>query len=165
MLSIIVAMSENRVIGRDGGLPWHLPNDLKRFRALTVGHTIVMGRKTYESIGRPLPERRSIVVTRQPAFHPDGVEIARSFEAALELSGAEQQLFAVGGASIYRAALGRARRLYLTMVHATIEGDIYFPEYHDTDWVLGEDIRNDPDQRHVYTYSFRVYDRCAGSIA
>ena len=158
-LCIIAAMSENRVIGRAGQLPWHLSADLKRFRALTSGHAILMGRKTFESIGRPLPDRRSIVLTRQADFGPAGVEVAHSFEDALLLAAGEQKLFVIGGASIYEIALRRADRLFFTVVHACMEGDVYFPAFVCKDWQLLEDVRHEPDAKTSLPYSFRTFKR------
>lgn len=126
MISLIAAMTRARVIGADNRLPWRLPEDLRRFRRLTTGHAVVMGRKTFESIGRPLPERRNIVITRQPEFRAAGIEIAASLEAASELAG-EGEVFVIGGAEIYRLALPRADRLYLTWIEREFAGDAYFP--------------------------------------
>ncbi len=144
MLTLIVAMSENRVIGRDGGLPWHLPDDLKRFKRLTTGHTVVMGRRTYESIGRPLPNRENIILTRQPGYTVEGATVLPSLEAALANLTDREQVFIIGGGEIYRQALPLADRIELTLIHQHIEGDTTFPEipsdtfretareYHDT---------------------------------
>ena len=161
-LCIIAAMSENRVIGRGGQLPWHLSADLKRFRARTSGHTILMGRKTFESIGRPLPDRRSIVLTHQANFGPDGVDVAHSFDQGLALAAGAQKLFVVGGASIYELALGRAVWLYLTLVHAYVEGDVCFPEIDWQEWQLAEDVRHEADARNSLPFSFRSFERRGG---
>lgn len=128
IISIIAAMASNGVIGRDGGLPWNLPEDLRRFRELTTGHTIIMGRKTYESIGRPLPGRRNIVVTRQPRFSAQGVLTAGSLQAALALTAGENEVFICGGGEIYRQALPLADRIYLTFLDSPWPGDTFFPE-------------------------------------
>ncbi len=157
-LCIIAAVSKNGVIGRNGQLPWHLSSDLKHFRVLTTGHTLIMGRKTYESIGRPLPQRRSIVLSRDDDFHADGVEIVRSFDEALA-SAADDIRFVIGGAAIYSLALPRADRLHLTRVHATIEGDVRFPDFDPRNWRLTEDDRHEADDRNPYPYSFQRYDR------
>jgi len=154
-------MAENGVIGRANALPWHLPNDLKRFKALTTGHSIVMGRRTFESIGRALPGRRTIVITRNPDFSAPDVELARSLDAALELTAGEDEVFVVGGAELYRAALPRADRLYLTLVHAEVRGDVRFPAWDPASWQLVEFVRFTTDQRHAYPYSFRRYERRA----
>ncbi|NIL97950.1 MAG: dihydrofolate reductase [Planctomycetales bacterium] len=158
-LAIIVAMSANRIIGRGGTLPWHISADLRRFRRLTTGHAIVMGRKTYESIGRPLPQRRSMVISRDRAFRAEGVEVVASLDEALRLCRDEQQIFVIGGSSIYELALPRADRLYITQIHATIEGDTFFPPFDEADWQLVEDQRQAADENNPFPFSFRTYDR------
>ena len=157
-LRIIAAVSENGVIGRDGQLPWHLSADLKRFRKLTVNHTLIMGRKTYESIGRPLPQRRNIVLSHREDFRPDGVQMVHSFEEALATAGADI-CFVIGGAMLYRLALPRADRLHLTRVHATFQGDVCFPDFDSNEWQLTEDDHHKADEQHPYAYSFQRYDR------
>ncbi len=152
-------MAENGVIGKNNALPWHLPNDLKRFKALTSGHSIVMGRRTFDSIGRVLPDRRTIVITRNADFQAAGAEVAHSLDRALELTAGEDEVFVVGGAELYRAALPRADRIYLTLVHGAIEGDVRFPAWEPPAWRLVEFVRFAPDDRHGYPYSFRRYER------
>ncbi len=159
MLSIIVAMSENRAIGLDGAMPWHLPADLKRFRALTTGHAIIMGRKTWQSIGRPLPDRQSIVITRDPAFQTDGASVVHDLDTAISAAGDDQEIFIIGGGEIYQHALPRADRVYITFIHAEIEGDTVFPELDETTWALVDDERCEADERHEFAFSFRVYER------
>jgi dihydrofolate reductase len=128
-LAIIVAVAKNGVIGRGGGLPWHLPEDMKRFRALTTGHAIVMGRKTYESIGRPLPKRRNIVVSRQPGLSIPGCEVAADLPSALAIARSEDACpFVIGGAAIYAEALPVTTRVFLTEIDREVEGDVRFPE-------------------------------------
>lgn len=127
MISIIVAMSRNRVIGRGGSIPWQVPADLARFRRLTVGHSLIMGRKTFESIGRPLAERNNIVVSRQPGYSPPGVLLAASFEEALQLAGSGGEVFVCGGEAIYSLALPVAARIYLTRIDLEVAGDRHFP--------------------------------------
>ena len=133
-LSVIAAVAENGVIGRNNTLPWRLPEDLRRFKSITMGHPLIMGRKTWESLGRPLPGRTNIVVTGNKRFRPDGAVVAPDFEAALararEADGAEE-IFVIGGESLFQEALARADRLYLTLIHRAFEGDARFPE---TDW-------------------------------
>lgn len=131
IISIIAAVASNGVIGRDGGLPWHLPVDLRRFRELTVGHAVIMGRKTYESIGRPLPDRRTIVMSRQPYAGPSGVVVAGSLQGALALAAGESEVFICGGGEIYRQALPLADRIYLTRLDRPYEGDVQFPDIPD----------------------------------
>lgn len=158
-LSLIVAMAENGVIGREGALPWHLPADLRRFKTLTMGHPMVMGRKTFESIGRALPGRRSIVVSRNPEWQAEGVETVTSLEQALTLAAAEEEVFVIGGAEIFALALPRADRLYLTRVHAEIEGDVFFPKLDKSEWrtVSREDLA--ADEKNLYPTSFEVWER------
>lgn len=159
MFSVIVAMSENRLIGRGGDLPWHLSADLRRFRRLTTGHAIIMGRKTYESIGRPLPKRRSIVITRQADYAAEGIETAGSLDGALALVAEDEEAFVIGGAEVFREALPRAGRLYLTRVHAEFEGDVYLPPFDEADWTLTNEERHAADERNDFDYSFLVYER------
>lgn len=138
-LVFVVAVSENGVIGREGGLPWHLPEDLRHFRRLTVGHAIVMGRRTWESIGRPLPERRSIVVSRTPGFAPAGAEVAPDLDTALRLAReTDPEPRVIGGGQLYAAALPLATRVYLTRVHRVVDGDTFFPALDPAEWVETE---------------------------
>jgi dihydrofolate reductase len=134
-LALIAGVGTNRVIGVDGHLPWRLPEDLKRFKALTMGHAVIMGRKTHESIGRPLPGRRNIVVSRRPGFKVEGCEVAGSLEAALELVRGQDTLpFVIGGEALYAAALPLATQLHLTLVPLAPAGDAYFPELDPGAW-------------------------------
>jgi len=160
-VSLIVARAENGVIGRANDLPWSLPADLKHFKALTTGHTIIFGRKTYQSVGRPLPNRRIIVVTRATAYTPGGVDIAHSLEEAFAKASGETEVFVGGGQEIYRAALPRATRVYLTQVRADIEGDVYFPALDGSEWTLSQSEHHEPDERNPFAYSFEVWDRRA----
>ena len=159
IVSLVAAMSENRVIGRDGRLPWHLPKDLKRFKKLTVDRTVIMGRKTFDEIKRPLDNRRNVVITRNPAFHPHGATVVPSLEEALALGATEDEVFVLGGGEIFRQVLPRADRLYLTVVHAIVEGDTFFPEFDKDGWVLESDERHEADEKHAYAFSFRNYRR------
>jgi len=154
-VSLIVAMSENRVIGRAGGLPWRLSDDLRRFKRLTTGHTIIMGRKTFESIGRPLPNRTSIVITRQADWTTEDVIVAHSLDEALERASHDDEVFVIGGGEIFGQALPRADRLYLTIVHADIEGDVYFPAIDESNWRCVHEERHEADERNEYAYTFR----------
>ena len=156
--SIVVAISENNVIGKDNKLLWRLPNDLKHFRDITTGHTVIMGRKTYDSVGKPLPKRRNIIITRQPIVI-EGCEVVNSIEAAFTLCAGENEVFIVGGAEIYRQAINLTDRIYLTIVHHNFEGDSFFPEINKTEWkeVLHEDFK--PDERHQFAYSFITLGR------
>ncbi len=139
-VSLIVAMARNGVIGRDGGLPWHLPEDLRHFKELTLGKPIIMGRLTHESIGRPLPGRTNIVISRNPAHDAPGCVVVTSLADAIKhaatLVGVDGEVMVIGGAQIYREALPRADRLYLTRVEVDAEGDTVFPELDASDWLL-----------------------------
>lgn len=159
IVSLIAAMSENRVIGAAGGLPWHLPLDMRHFKAVTTGHSVVMGRKTFETLPAPLSNRRNIVVTRDPSYRADGADVVHSLEEALGLVADETEVFIAGGAEIYRAALPRADRLYLTLVHASVTGDTHFPAFDERAWRLVHDERHDRDERHPHAFSFRLYER------
>ncbi|RZK67063.1 MAG: dihydrofolate reductase, partial [Pedobacter sp.] len=128
MVSMVVAIAENNAIGKDNELLWHLPTDLKHFKAITNGHTIIMGRKTFESIKKPLPNRRNIVITRNEDLHIAGAEVVNSVEGALKLAEGDGEVYIVGGAEIYRMAMNLTDRIYLTVVHQSFEGDAYFPE-------------------------------------
>ncbi len=168
-IQVIVAMAENRVIGRGGDLPWHLPADLEHFKKLTLGQVVIMGRKTHESIvrrlGRPLPKRRSLVLSRarqaSPLHLTPGVEVASSLEQALELAADEAEVFVIGGAAVFAEALPLAERLYLTRVHAETRGDVFFPEIDAESWRLISEQRHEADERHAYPFSFEVYQRPA----
>ncbi len=162
-------MSENRVIGKDGQLPWRLPDEMKHFMRLTTGHTVVMGRKTFESINaKPLPNRRNIIITRNPDYKAEGIETAPSVKAAIELATSPQSptpnlqptdLFICGGQHVYTDALPLADRLYLTLVHATFEGDTHFPQFDEGNWQLVEENHHEPDDRHAYAFTFKLYQR------
>jgi dihydrofolate reductase len=163
IISIIVAVSENGVIGRDGGLPWRLSGDLQRFKQLTMGHTVIMGRRTWESIGRQLPGRRMIVVSRQPDYKVDvaDVVVAANLDAAMQAvrSGGDEEAFVIGGAELYRAALPIADRLYLTRVRAEVAGDTIFPQIDCDDWRLRESIDCTADDKNEFPHTYEVYDR------
>ena len=158
-LSLIAALAENRVIGRNNALPWRLPADLKRFRRLTTGHAVILGRKNYESIGRPLPDRRNIIVTRNRAYTAPGCDVVHSLEAALQSAANDPEVFIIGGAELYQQTLARADRLYLTLVHATVDGDTFFPAFHAHDWREIERETHAADAQHAYAFSFVTYDR------
>jgi dihydrofolate reductase len=162
-LSILVAVAENGVIGRNGQLPWRLSDDLRRFKQLTMGHTIIMGRRTWESIGRALPGRRTVVVSRSPDFRTnvDGVETAGGLDQALAMAQAagDEEVFIIGGAELYRESLGRANRLYLTRVSVDIEGDTFFPDIEWNNWQLVESEDHDANENNEYGYRFETYDR------
>ncbi|MFV1871783.1 MAG: dihydrofolate reductase [Oleiphilus sp.] len=163
--SMIVAMSENRVIGINNKLPWYLPNDMKYFKQVTMGKPIIMGRKTYESIGKPLPGRANIVITRNTQWQAEGVKVAHSLEQAIALAEAisnidgQSEVMIIGGDQIYKACLPQVDRVYLTKVHAEVQGDAWFPE---VDWSSWQEVGREDFQAegaNPYDYSFIVYDR------
>jgi len=158
-ISLIVAMANNRVIGANNTLPWHLPADLKHFKALTMGHHIVMGRKTYESIGKPLPGRTSVVVTRNANYAPPGVVVASSLEGAISACGDDAEIFVIGGAELYREAIDFADRIYLTEIDADIPGDAHFTEFDRKSWQETGRANHAPDEKNTHPYNFVVYDR------
>lgn len=158
ILSIIVAVSENGVIGRDNALIWRLSNDLKRFKALTTGHSVIMGRKTYESMGKPLPNRRNIVISRDLAYRIEGAECAASIEQALDLVAVENEVFIIGGGMIYKEMWGKAQRLYLTVVHTEVEGDTFLPEV-GPDWKEISRESHQSDEKNEYPFTFIDYIR------
>jgi dihydrofolate reductase len=157
-ISLLVAMARNRVIGRDNRIPWHLPADLKRFKELTMGHHIVMGRKTWESINRLLPGRITVIVTRNPAFDVPGAKIARSIEAALQRCGDDPEIFVIGGEQIFRAALPYAQRLYLSAIDAEIAGDTFMPAFDMSEWQLTHEEAH-PAQAESLPWRFQIFDR------
>ena len=158
LISLIVAMAQNGVIGRDNALPWRLPADLKRFKAFTLGKTVLMGRKTFESIGRPLPGRDNLVLTRDRRWMAPGVIVVHSVEQALTQAG-DNELVAIGGAQIYRLVLPFARRIYLTHVHADVPGDTFFPDFDPTQWDDVECRMHPADEEHAYPVTFVTLER------
>lgn len=154
ILSLIVAASDNNVIGKNNKLPWHLPNDLKRFKALTRGHPIIMGRKTFESIGRVLPDRLNIVVSHTLEVAPVGTQLANSLSAALEFAKDSDEAFIIGGSQLFQMSAPLADRLYLTRVHATIDGDVSLPQIDFSTWkeVSREEHPKDADHEFAFTY-------------
>ena len=161
MLSLIVAMSENRVIGRDGDLPWRLSADLRRFKRLTMGHHIIMGRLTYDSIGRPLPGRTTVVISRNRNYNDPHIKVARDLEEAIELAPDDYEVFITGGAQIFSLALPLVQRCYLTLVHTELEGDVLFPEVRWDRWQLTAQERHAADEKNQFNYSFLTYERAA----
>ena len=164
-LAVICAMSKNRVIGKDNGLPWHLPGDLKHFKQTTLGSPIIMGRKTWESIGRPLPNRINIIVSRSREIKSDGVKIFSSLSDALELAEKSlvnidsNEIFVIGGAELYKEAFPLARRLYLTRVDSVINGDTYLEGFDEEDWVEISRKHFNAASSEGYNYSICVLDR------
>jgi dihydrofolate reductase len=151
-ISLVVAMARNRVIGRDGAMPWRLPEDLAYFKRVTMGHPIVMGRKTYESIGRPLPGRLNIVVTRNAGFAAPGCRVVDSMEAAYGAAGDAHEVSVIGGTSIFDAALPRADVIHLTEVDAEVAGDTWFPAFDRREWDEHEVLRHPADARHEHPF-------------
>jgi dihydrofolate reductase len=162
-LELIAAVARNGVIGRDGQLPWRLPDDLAHFKRLTMGHAVIMGRMTFESIGRPLPGRRSIVVSRTlPAT--TGIEVASSLDDALTLAAdSPQPSFVIGGAALYGAALPRAYAVHLTELDDAVEGDTFFPSFDRSSWRLAAEIPHPRDDRHAHAFRFCTYERVASA--
>lgn len=133
-ISIIAAADEKGAIGFKGNIPWHLPADFKRFKGLTMGHPVIVGQKTFESIGKPLPRRTNIVVSNIPDYRAEGCLVAHSFEDAVRLAGDADEVFAIGGGQIYKLAMPVAQTIYLTRVHGTFEGDVFFPDISEKEW-------------------------------
>ena len=158
IVSIIVAIAENHAIGKNNQLLWHMPNDLKHFKDITSGRTIIMGRKTFDSVGKPLPRRRNIVVTRQDITIP-GCEVVKSIEDGLALCKDEDEVFIGGGAEIYKLAMHLTDRIYLTIIHKSFDADTFFPEIDKTEWkeVKREDF--EPDEKNPLPYSFITLER------
>ncbi|MEN0054714.1 MAG: dihydrofolate reductase [Mucilaginibacter sp.] len=157
-VSIIVAIAKNHAIGKNNQLLWHMPNDLKHFKDVTTGHTVIMGRKTYDSVGKPLPKRRNIIVTRQ-AIHIEGCEVVNSVDAALALCANEEEVFIVGGAEIYKQSLPLTDRIYLTIIDHDFNGDTYFPELNTAEWKETEREDFEADEKNKYPYSFITLER------
>ena len=158
-LSIVVAMDSNRLIGKDNGLPWHLPADLAFFKKLTTGNTILMGRKTFDSIGRPLPNRRNIVITRNADIEITDCEVVNSIEKALLLAQSETEVMVIGGAKLYQQILPIADRLYITQVEGEFDGDTYFPHYDEDDWLEVSCESHQPDEKNKHAYHFIILKR------
>lgn len=161
IISLLVAADENNVIGKDNCLPWHLPNDLRYFKNLTWGMPILMGRKTYESIGKVLPGRRSIVITRNMNWKKEGVDVVHSVEEAIEIAdGFEvKEIFIIGGAEIFNSSFENADRIYLTRIHHSFEGDVFFKEITEKDWRLAKEHLCRKDEKNPYDHTFQVWER------
>jgi len=166
IISILVAMDEKRGIGNAGALPWRLSSDLKRFRELTMGHHIIVGRKTFESIGKPLPGRHTIVLTRDPSFRPEGCLVADSVEGGISLAKerGETEAFVIGGAEIYAHAMDAADRLYLTQVHAEVECDTFFPEFKREAWIETRQSDHQADEKNQYPFTFKMLERAREKV-
>ena len=159
MISLLVAATENGVIGNDHGMPWHLPDDLKHFRALTLAKPVLMGRKTFDSIGRPLPGRTNLVLTRTPGWAVPGVIVVADLDAAIRAAGSAPELMVAGGAQVYALALPRATRIHLTRIHTVIAGDTRLPEIADSEWRETSRELHPIDARHPYAMSFVTLER------
>lgn len=159
IVSLVAAMAQNRVIGQKGRLPWHIPEDLRFFKNLTLGHTVIMGRKTFDTILRPLPRRRNIIVSRNPGLTIGGAEVVHGVDQALELTRGEPEVFIAGGQQIYQAALPLADRIYLTLVHAQFPGDAFFPPFEGPDWRLVESNPHPRGKDDTAAYTFLRYER------
>lgn len=164
-ISLIVAMSQNRVIGRENQMPWHLPNELKYFKRMTLGKPTIMGRNTFDSLGKPLPGRPNIIVTRNPEYDADGISVVNSVEDALDLAeqltehDANAEAMVIGGAQIFDVTLPLADRLYLTEIHAVVEGDVFFPQFALDQWRLVSREEHAADAANPYAYSVMVLER------
>jgi dihydrofolate reductase len=165
-LALIAAVADNGIVGRNNTMPWHLPEDLKYFKRVTLGKPVVMGRKTWDSIGRPLPGRTNIVISRQVNLVIEGATVVADLRTALELAQSigetdgSEELMVIGGSEIYALALPLAQRLYLTEVHAEVTGDASFPDWNRGEWEEASRLRHGADDSNPFDYSFVVYDRC-----
>lgn len=160
MLSIIVAHTRDRIIGKNGTMPWHLPKDLAYFKKVTLGSPVIMGRKTFESIGKPLVNRLNIVITRNKDLEfPEGVVKCQSLKEAIELTKEHEQAFVIGGGTIYNEAIKFADKLYITYIDANIEGDTYFPEYALDEYQLITEIKEPKDEKNAHDLIFKVYSK------
>ena len=159
MLSLITAVSENGVIGKDNRLPWRISSDLKRFKRLTMGHTLILGRKTFESIGKPLPGRDTVVITRSEGWHYPGVRVAHSIDEALHYASSDNYPYVGGGAQIYAMALPLAKQIHLTRVHTTIQGDVLFPEIDPEEWELTSEKKFPANAHDEYATTYQIMNR------
>ncbi len=159
IVSLMVAMDQNRVIGKDNSLPWHLPAELQYVKKTTMGKPLIIGRKNYEAIGRPLPGRRNIIMTRDPEFQAPGCEIARTKEEVYELCKGEEEIFIFGGAQIYELFLEDVQKLYITKIHHSFDGDTHFPELNMDEWQHESAVQGLTDERNPYTYWYHIYTK------
>lgn len=158
-ISMIAAVSENNGLGKDNQLVWHLPDDFKRFKQLTTGHHIIMGRKTFESFPKPLPNRTHIIITRNKKYRADNCLVAYTLEEALRLANSDTNPFIIGGGEVYHLALPVAHEIELTRVHTNVEADAFFPEIHESDWQLVEEVYHPRDQKHEYDFTYQTFKR------
>ncbi len=157
MITLIAAAAENNALGKDNDLLWHLPEDFKRFKQITSGHYIIMGRKTFESFPKPLPNRTHIIITRQKEYLADGCLVVHSLEEALEISPQNEEVFIIGGAQIYKQALPFADKIDLTRVHIELDADAFFPEFNTSEWNLVFSEKHFKDEKHQFDYAFETY--------
>ncbi len=158
-ISLVVAMDKNRIIGANNQLPWNLPADLAHFKRLTLNKPIVMGRKTFESIGRPLPQRRNIIVTRNVKYSAEGCEVFHSLDAALANLKNEEEVMVIGGGELFNQVLSQASTLYLTIVDAKVDGDVYFPDWNANEWQEVGSQFNEADEKNPFNYTFLTLKR------
>jgi len=159
MLTIIAAAGENNELGKDNDLVWHLPDDFKRFKKLTTGHCIIMGRKTFESFPKPLPNRTHIVLTRDKEYQPQGCTVVHHIDDALAFASYDEQPFIIGGGEIYELALPFVQKIELTRVHGNFEVDTYFPDFDKSKWKLTEEVFHEKDEKHDYEFTYLTYIR------
>jgi dihydrofolate reductase len=157
MITLIAAAAENNALGKDNDLLWHLPNDFKRFKEITSGHYIIMGRKTFESFPKPLPNRTHIIITRQKEYLVEGCLVVHSLEEALEIAPQNEEVFIIGGAQIYEQALPFADKIDLTRVHTSLDADAFFPEFNTSEWNLVFSEKHFKDEKHQFDYTFETY--------
>lgn len=161
IISTIVAASRNWVIGKDNEIPWYIPNDLRYFRRMTLGHHIILGRKNYESIGKPLPKRTNLIITRDTTYEAPGCHVLHTIDEAIDFArkDKEEELIICGGGQIYKQTMHLVDKIYFTEIEAVVEGDVFFPEIDTKKWKLVSIERNQSDDRHEYGYNFMVYER------
>ncbi|CAM4157865.1 type 3 dihydrofolate reductase [Pseudoalteromonas ostreae] len=159
-ISMVAAMAKNRVIGQDNNMPWHLPADLQHFKAVTMNKPVIMGRKTFESIGRPLPGRRNIVISRNTDYTAAGIDVVTSPKDAISLVCESDEVMVIGGGNVYQQFLKSADRLYLTFIDLDVAGDTQFPDYEQSaNWQVVEELYNQPDDKNIYSYKFVTLDK------
>ncbi|MEH7236478.1 dihydrofolate reductase [Bacillus sp. JJ1562] len=160
MISLLLAMDKKQLIGKDNDLPWRLPADLAYFKRVTMGHPIIMGRKTYDSIGRPLPGRENIIVTRDTSYKAEGCKVIHSIDEIVKMNDeTDQELFVIGGAEIFKEILPYSDRLYITEIEEVFEGDTYFPEFDKAEWKVISKEKGIKDEKNPYEYTFFVYEK------